>query len=304
MENNMENIYLAENLQFSRIISGFWRLNEWEMSSQELLEFIEQCIELGVSTFDHADIYGGYTCESLFGNALSLKPELREKMQIISKCGITPISDARPHHKTMSYDTSRQHILESVENSLKNLQTDHLDVLLIHRPSPLLDADEVAETFIELEKSGKVRYFGVSNFTPMQYELLDSRLDNPLVTNQLEISAACLEHFDNGNIDFMQMLRVPPMAWSPLAGGDIFNANDEKSIRLRECLTKISKELNLDSFEKVMYAWLLKHPVNIMPIVGSGKIERIKIAVEATEIDLDRQHWFEILEASRGYSVP
>lgn len=300
----MEQIKLSDTLHISRIIQGFMRLPEWNMSKEERLYFIEQCIDMGVTSFDHADIYGNYTCEELFGEAIALKPQLRDKFQLITKCGIKKVSANRPEHRVKHYDTSKEHIIKSVDNSLRNLRTDYIDLLLIHRPDPFMNPEEVAEAFDILYTQGKVRNFGVSNFTPSQFNMLSSYLDMPLVTNQIEISVMQYENFENGTIDLCLEKRIPPIAWSPLAGGRVFTSEDEQAVRLRNTLEKIANELNIDGIDKIMYAWLLNNPAKIIPIVGSGKIDRVKRAVQSVVIKLDRQQWFEILEASRGRRVP
>ncbi|MBA2875929.1 aldo/keto reductase [Thermaerobacillus caldiproteolyticus] len=300
----MERIRLAEDLTFSRVIHGLWRLAEWNYSKEEILQLIEFCIEQGITTFDHADIYGGYTCEALFGEALALKPELRDQIEIVTKCGIKLVAKNRPEHRLKHYDTSRQHIIESVHQSLKNFQTEYIDVLLIHRPDPFMNPEEVAEAFTQLKREGKVRYFGVSNFKRSQFNMLQSYLDFPLVTNQIEVSAYNLENIEDGTLDLCQEKRIPPMAWSPLAGGKIFTADDEKAIRLRNTLEKVKEELNATNIDEVLYAWLLVHPARIMPIVGSGKKERILSAIRALELSMDRQQWFDILHSSMGHEVP
>lgn len=300
----MKKIKLSENVSISLLVHGLWRLPDWNLSKQELSNLIEQCIELGITTFDHADIYGNHTCEALFGKAFALNTSPREKIQLISKCGIKLANDKFPERQLKHYDYSKEYIIKSVEDSLKYLQTDYLDVLLLHRPSPFFDPNEVAEAFSSLKKSGKVLQFGVSNFTPQQFNMLDSYLEDKLVTNQIEISPLCLEHFNNENIDFSLEKRFHPMAWSPLAGGKLFNPKTEQEFRLHKCLKEIATELNIDSIDKIMYAWLLKHPVNIIPIVGSGKIERIQGAVESLKIQLSLEQWFKIYVASTGKNVP
>jgi len=300
----MERIQMANNLEFSRIIQGFWRLAEWNMPKQELLSFIENCMEMGITTFDHADIYGGYTCESLFGEALQLQPSLRDNMQIVTKCGIAPLSPKFPKRYVAHYNTSTKHIVKSVEQSLQNLHTDYIDLLLIHRPDPFMDPSEAAEAFTRLKQEGKVRHFGVSNFLPSQFNMLSSYLDFPLITNQIEVSAMQLEHFEKGTINLCQEKRISPMIWSPLAGGEIFTSQNERAVRLRETLQKIANELNVDGIDIVMYAWLLAHPAKMMPIVGSGKLDRVKSAIAATKLTLDRQQWFTIFESSNGHPVP
>lgn len=299
----MERVKLTDDLNFSRMIHGLWRLNDWKLGDEEIRSLIEQCLELGITTFDHADIYGGYQNEALFGKALALKPSLRDKMEIVTKCGIKLVSKARPEHEIQHYDTSRKHIIWSAENSLKNLQTDYIDVLLIHRPDPYMDPSEVADAFIQLKEEGKVKHFGVSNFTPSQFASLESYLPFPLVTNQVEISVSYLQTFLDGTIDQCLQKRVAPMAWSPLAGGSIFSNEDEKSMRLKKALQEVGEELNVSELDKLMFAWLLVHPANIMPIIGSGKIERIKSAVDALQINMTRQQWFKIWIASTGENV-
>jgi len=296
-------IQVTKDLKLSRIIHGHWRLADWKLSDQQLLKLTEQSIELGVTSFDHADIYGNYSCESLFGDALSLKPSLRDEIQIISKCGIKLESNKFPERKLKTYDYSYEHIVTSVENSLKNLKTNYLDVLLLHRPSPFFNPEEVAKAFSYLKRRGQVLNFGVSNFNSLQFDMLNSYTDEKLVTNQVEISPYCLEHFENGNLDFFLKERINPMAWSPLAGGRLLNPKSEKGQKIYKVLLEIADELELDEIDQVIYAWLLKHPVGIMPIVGTSKIERIKNAVDAISIEMSHEQWFRIYEAT-GAEMP
>ncbi len=295
---------LTPTLHFSRIIHGMWRLRDWKMTKKELLDFIRQAVDLGVTTFDHADIYGDFTCEKLFGDALAMDKGLRQQIQIVTKCGIKPVTKKYPGRKIKVYDYSREYMLKSVENSLTNFRTDHLDVLLIHRPSPFFDPEEVAEAFSRLKQSGKVLYFGVSNFTPGQFDMLNAYLDEKPVTNQVEISPLCLEHFDNGNMDYFLKEKIKPMAWSPLAGGWLFKPETEREHRVFKVLTEIADELNTGSLDKVVYAWLLKHPAGIMPIAGTSRIERLKNAVEALDMEMSIEQWFRIYIASKGEELP
>jgi predicted oxidoreductase len=299
----MQRIQLTEDLSFSRIIHGLWRLSDWNMSNEEVLKLIEDCLEAGITTFDHADIYGNYTCEKKFGDALALKPELRKQMEIVTKCGIKLVSDNRPEHRIKSYDTSKEHILASVNKSLENFQTDYIDVLLIHRPDPYMDPAQVAEAFTQLKNEGKVRYFGVSNFKRSQFKMLQSYLDFPLITNQIELSAYNLENFKDGTLDLCQEERIAPMAWSPLAGGSIFSADDERAKILRDLLERIALEIGAKGIDEVLYAWLISHPANIMPIVGSGKMSRIESAICSLDLTLTRDQWFDILQAAMGREV-
>lgn len=287
-------------LNLSRIVAGMWRMTEWDMTPQQRLAFIEQCIALGVTSFDHADIYGGYGVEGLFGEALALKPSLREQIQIVSKCGIKLISGRRPTHTIQHYDTSSAHIVASVENSLKELRTDYLDLLLIHRPDPLMDFDEVANTFQRLRSEGKVKEFGVSNFSRHQFETLNKRV--PLVTNQVEFSPLHLEPMFDETFDGLQDLGVQPMIWSPLGGGRLFTAGDEQGERLRLKIKEVADELNRP-FASVVFAWIMQLPCRPVPLTGSGRIESIQVAVEATQFALSSPQWFEILRAARGHEV-
>lgn len=300
----MKRIRLAEDLEFSQIIHGLWRLSEWKMSTEDLVSFIEECIELGITTFDHADIYGGYTCEEIFGKALALKPELREKIQLVTKCGIKLKSNKFPNLKMNHYDTSKEHILLSVNNSLKNLQTDYIDLLLIHRPNPFMNPVEVAEAFNQLHSEGKVRHFGVSNFLPSQFKLLQAYLEMPLVTNQIEVSPMQLEHFEKGTIDLLLEKKVAPMIWSPLAGGRIFTSDTEKAERVRLKLEEIAGEIGAKSIDEVLYAWLLAHPAKMMPIVGSGKIERVRVAAKSTKLSMTAEQWLRIYVGGMGHALP
>lgn len=286
--------------EFSRFVMGYWRLMDWNMSPQQLVSFIESHLDLGVTTVDHADIYGGYLCEAAFGEALKLAPHLRARMEIVSKCGIA--TTAKPEHALGHYITERDHIIRSAEQSLVNLATDHLDLLLIHRPDPLMDADEVAEAFLHLHQSGKVRHFGVSNFTPAQFSLLQSRLPFTLATNQVEISPVHQPLLLDGTLDQLQQLRIRPMAWSCLGGGRLFN--DAAFQPLRDELARIAQELNAETIEQVVYAWVMRLPSAPLPIIGSGKIERVRSALGALNFQMTRQQWFRIRKAALGYDVP
>jgi len=298
----MRHQYHPLGFEGSRLAQGFWRMEEWNMTSQESLGFIEACLNLGVTTFDHADIYGDYQCEVLFGDALKLKPALRDKMQVITKCGILLPSNSRPDINVHRYDYRAEHILASVDRSLANLQCEYIDTLLLHRPSPLMDADEVAQAFDLLFTLGKVKHFGVSNFTTNQFDLLQSRLDAPLIINQVELSPLALQHFEDGTLDHLQQHAVTPMAWSPFAGGDLFSGTDEKAKRVQMVLKAVADEMNC-AVDQVVVAWLLLHPAEICPVMGSGKIARLAAAVDAMTIILSDDDWFRIWVASQGHSV-
>ncbi len=287
--------------RLSPIVVGAWRLSQWGWSPQERLRWVEQCIELGATSFDHADIYGGYTGEALFGEALALQPGLRQRMQLVSKVGIKLVSPQRPGHRSHHYDTSAQHITWTVDNALQQLRTDHLDLLLIHRPDPLLDADEVARAFEQLIAAGKLRHVGVSNFTPAQFELLNARI--PLSTNQVELHPLNRQVLDDGTLDQCQRLRVRPMIWSPLAGGALFTSEEPAAQRVRQVLVAIAQRHGC-SAATVAHAWLLRLPSRPLPIVGSRRPEALQEAVAALGLRLDAGEWTEIWVAATGQRVP
>ncbi len=289
-------------LTLSRFIAGYWRLLDWQMTPQQRLAFIEAHLELGISSCDHADIYGDYGCETAFGEALALKPALRQKLQLISKTGIC--LPGRKGFDLPHYNTSYGHIQQQVESSLRNLGTDHLDLLLIHRPDPLMNADEVASVFERLHQEGKVRHFGVSNFTPHQFDLLQSRLSLPLITNQIEISPLHLAPLHNGSLDHLQQHKIRPMAWSCLGGGRLFHPTDPQARRIRQELHDIAEEVDARGIDQVLYAWLLALPSAPLPILGSGKIDRLAQAVDSLHLSLTREQWFRIWTAATGHNVP
>lgn len=295
---------VAQQLQFSELVQGYWRLAEWGMTAQQRLAFIEQHLELGITTVDHADIYGGYQCEALFGEALALQPSLRQQLQLVTKCDINLCNAKYSQRHINHYDTSKQHIVESVNNSLANLRVENIDLLLIHRPDLLMDADEVAFAFAELKQQGKVNHFGVSNFSPAQFELLQSRLDQPLVTNQVEINPLNFEVAHDGTLDQLQMKRIHPMAWSCLAGGDIFSGSSEQHVRVRETLSEIAAEIGADSLDQVIYAWIRCLPSKPLAIIGSGNIERVRSAVAALDFSLSREQFYRVWVAAKGHGVP
>lgn len=274
---------------------------EWGMSPQARLAWMEACLDQGVSTFDHADIYGAYTAEGLFGEALALKPGLRQRMQLVSKCGIKLVTPNRPQHRIKSYDTSPEHVMASVDASLRALKTDHLDVLLIHRPDALMDAAELAQCFAHLQAAGKVREFGASNFTPSQFALLNKHI--PLVTHQIECSPLHLEPFADGTLDQAQSLGLPPMIWSPLAGGRLFHGADEAAVRVRAVLERVANAWGT-RVTTVACAWLMRHPSRPIPVLGSQRTQAYAEAMSATGLTMDRETWYEIWSAGAGRYVP
>ena len=296
----MQSPALAGEFRLSPIVAGAWRMADWTWSGAERLRWIEGCLDLGVSSFDHADIYGGYRVEELFGEALSLAPHVRQRLQLVSKCGIRLRHAARPAHRIKHYDSSAMHIVASAEESLRLLGTDYLDMLLLHRPDPLMDADDVARAFDDLRSSGKVRYFGVSNFTPAQFDLLQSR--TPLVTNQIELHPLHRAPLTDGTLDHCQRRRIRPMIWSPLAGGKLFTSEEVAARRVRGMLQQIAESRGV-SAATIAFAWLLRHPSRPIPVAGSGRIEAMQEAVEALTVRLDAQEWTEIYTAGTGVDV-
>jgi predicted oxidoreductase len=286
---------------FSRIVYGAWRMNDEPTTPKSALEKIHACIDQGITTFDHADIYGNYSCETLFGNAMALDKRLKKITQHISKCGIMLKSNVFPKRRVKHYDTSAAHIKSSVETSLLRLNIDVLDLVLIHRPDPLMDHHETGGALDDLIKTGKIRAAGVSNFKPWDFSLLQGAMKNPLVTNQIEISLLKQDSFSNGDIALLQQLGRVPMAWSPLAGGAVFG-DSEAAQRLQPALTRIAAQFGVHA-DAVAIAWLLAHPANISPIYGTNKLARIKRMSDAYKVHLDRETWFELLELAAGKEV-
>lgn len=290
----------AAPFHLSPIVAGAWRMADWGFDPQQRLRWIEQCLALGITSFDHADIYGGYTVEALFGEALAATPGLRDRMQLVSKCGIKLVSAQRPGHAIKSYDTSRAHVVASVEQSLRALRTDRLDLLLIHRPDLLTDPDELAETFARLRADGKVLHFGVSNHTPAQLAMLHRRL--PLVTHQIELSPLQMGALGDGTLDQCTDLGLRPMIWSPLGGGRLFTSDDAQARRVREVLQALATQHGV-SVATVAYAWILRHPSRPLPIAGSSRVEAMQEAVAALSLRLSAEDWYRVWQASMGREV-
>lgn len=276
---------------------GVWGEN---LKPKPLQELIESAIALGATTFDHADIYGHYTTEAQFGEIIKANPSLRNQMQLITKCGINLVCKERPDYKVKSYDSSQAHIISSVERSLQNLETEFIDLLLIHRPDFLMDPLEIAEAATKLIKSGKIKAIGVSNFTPSQFDLLNSYI--PLETNQVEISLTTLDTFKDGTLDQALKHKFRPQAWSPLSGGALFQNETPQSERINELAKTLIAKYGI-SLDQLIYAWLRKHPSNIQIVTGTSKISRIEAAVESCKVEISSQDWYALWEASEGQEV-
>ena len=295
----MERISLNKEVSLSRIVYGMWRLGDDKNTSPNHVRAkIDASLDQGITSFDQADIYGGYEAEEILGNALS-GSTLRNKMEIVTKCDIiAPVgryADARVKY----YDTSRAHILASVDHSLRLMGIDHIDLLLIHRPDPLMDHHETGAALDEVIASGKVRSVGVSNFRHYDWELLQSAMKNQLVTNQIELSVLAHDSFVNGDVAFHQRIGTPLMAWSPLAGGALFSGDHPD---IMSALSNVALQNNVDE-TAVAIAWLLAHPSRILPVLGTNSLERIKGMSDALDVKMDRQTWYEIYTAALGREV-
>lgn len=292
------------SIMLSRIVAGTMTWGEWgkDLSSGEMAKLIEHCLSIGITSFDHADIYGHYSTEATFGTALSeLGTSVRAQMQLVSKCGIRLKSHRRPENAIKSYDTTKAYIIASAERSLKNLQTDHLDLFLIHRPDPLMDPNEVAAAFDQLHTDGKVKKFGVSNFTPHQFQLLADC--TKLVTNQVECNPLHADPLFDGTFDMLQTVGIRPMVWSPLGGSKYFNGEGTAVLRLRDTVKTLAKKYGDVGEDVVLLAWLLKHPAGPLPVVGTTNPLRLNNTRLAVELEMSRQDWFAILEAGQGHEV-
>jgi len=299
----MEKIRLGEDgPEVSPVIYSFWRALEDPdgISYRTVQAKLQACLDLGITTFDHADVYGNYQVEELFGKAVKESGVKREDIIISTKCGINTLDPSRPEYRTRHYDSSQEHIFKSIERSLKNLGTDYIDILLLHHPDPLMDADETASALTTLVRKGMIRHVGVANFTVHQHRLLQSRLNLPIITNHLELNLLNTKPVVDGTIDFIKQHYSRPLAWSPLAGGRLLNKDDESTFNIRSTLKRIALNYGINE-EQLAIAWLLK--LGALPIVGSNDLVRIKNATSAVTINLDKQDWYEIYFSAVNSSV-
>ena len=293
----MERISLTNNVTLSRLIYGMWRLSDdTDTSASHVQAKIEACLAQGITTMDQADIYGGYEAEEVLGHALRAAPQLRDQIEIVTKCDILVGAGRYASTRVKHYDTSAAHIAASVDHSLQLMATDYIDLLLIHRPDPLMDHRETGAALDAAVASGKVGSVGVSNFKPHDWNLLQSAMQTPLVTNQIEISVLKTGAFTNGDLAFLQERDVPAMAWSPLAGGALFSGDNPKLLALLGTIG------DGDSAAAAV-AWLLAHPARILPVLGTNNLSRIQALDAACGIAMDRETWFEIYEAANGCEV-
>lgn len=298
----MEYVSLSENLKFSRIVAGCMRTLDAGMDGEKLRAFVHACMDLGIDTFDHAPVYGAGKCEKIFGDEVLRKdPTLRAQMKIVTKAGI--ILPGQKGNQHIYYDSTKENLLAEMDASLERLGTDHVDLLLIHRPDVLGNPQETAEALDEIVKAGKALHVGVSNYEPAQLDALQKYLSVKLAANQMEFSVKAVYNFFNGVVDQAQKNEIGLMAWSPLGGGSVFKGEDEQSVRLRAVVTEIAKAHQV-SMDVVMYAFVLRHPAKIMPITGTMNADRVKNAVDALSLKLSYDEWYAILAASRGFDVP
>ncbi|SFQ99670.1 aldo/keto reductase [Poseidonocella sedimentorum] len=294
----MDRVSITQDLSFSRLVYGMWRLgDDADTSPEHVRDKIAACLDQGITTMDQADIYGDYGAEELLGRALT--PELRDRIEIVTKCDIIAPIGRHAGTPVKHYDTSRAHILASVEHSLRLMHTDRIDLLLIHRPDPLMDHEETGAALDEVVKSGKVRAVGVSNFRPWDWSLLQSAMATPLATNQIELSLTATAPFSNGDLAFHQQAALPVMAWSPLGGGTLMG--DAGALGAR--LDAIAADRGVDR-AAVAVAFLLRHPAKILPVMGTNSLDRIKRISDALDVNLARTEWFQLYEAALGAEVP
>ena len=295
----MQKIYLSDSgPKVSPAIYGFYRWSTEATNSPEKMEqIVNLCLELGINTFDHADIYGAYQSEEIFGQVISRKSFKREDLVLFTKCGVNIPDISQPGIRVKHYDTSRAHILKSVENSLRKLRTDYIDIFLLDHLDPLSNLEETAVTLTQLKDSGKVKNIGVSNFSVFQHQLLASYLRIPIVTNYIELNLLNTAALDNGQIDYIKQRYMHPLASSPLAAGRIENGTDEVAVRVRRKLVEVGKKYNAD-IESIAVAWLVK--LGALPLIGTTSEQRIRNIANAFTINLDRQDWYELYAASRG----
>lgn len=291
---------------FSQLVYGTWRVLDDAASAtpQDLLKRLHRCVELGVTTIDTAEIYGLYRVEEFVGQALKLDASLRAKLEIVTKFGIYVPCDFHPDRKTAFYNAEAARIVKSAEKSLRLMGVDYIDLLLVHRPDWLTSADETAAGLNKLLKDGKIRAAGVSNYNVHQFDLLNSRMDQPLATNQIEFHLLHMDPIFDGSLDQCQRQRIKPMAWSPLAGGRLMDPKYEAGQRLRKAAESLSAKYGGATLDQLAYAWIMAHPSGPLPVIGTNKIERIEAAVQASAIKLEREDWYALWTAAKGHGIP
>ncbi|MFC0560870.1 aldo/keto reductase [Halalkalibacter alkalisediminis] len=297
-------VNLQDNFSISKLVIGCMRMNEWNFSIEQRVEFVEWCIEQGITTFDHADIYGGnHHNEALFGEVLKMKTQLRDEMEIITKCSMCVRNDENPNIKTRYFNTDREYIINQVNKSIEKLNCDYIDLLLIHMHDLLVNPKELNDTLNQLRDEGKVRYFGLSNHNPLEFDTLQKYVDVKFVTHQIMLHPLGIENYKNGTMTHCLKEGIHPMFWSPLAGGRIFNPTNALEENMKNVLEGIRQELHLEEIDEVIYKWLLMHSSDPTIVLGTGNRERIKRAIHSLEgMQMTREQWYKIL-IEAGYKL-
>ena len=290
--------------EFSRMVYGTWRLLDPKPTAQEINRRLHSCLELGITTIDTAEIYGLYEVEQALGGALALSPGLRDKLEIVTKAGIYVPCSYHPERRTAHYNATGARLVKSLEKSLRFLGTDHLDLFLVHRPDWLTRADDTASGLNQLVRSGKIRSAGVSNYTTSQFDLLNTRMEQPLATNQLEFNLLHHDPIHDGTFHQCEKLGILPMAWSPLAGGRLFDPTFAAAQRLMTGAQGMAVRYGGATLEQLAYAWVLTHPSQPLAIIGTNKLERLQSAALADSIALEQEDWYALWEAAQGRRVP
>ena len=301
----MPRIQIAPNSpRFSRMVYGTWRMLDDAPSAQDINRRLNLCLDLGITTIDGAEIYGGYAQEAALGAGLALSPGLRDRLELVTKSGIYIPHPSAPGRRVAHYDVTAKRLTECADAALKRLGTDRIDLFLVHRPDWLTSIDDTAEGLNALLASGKIAAAGVSNYSPSQYAALNSRMAQPLVTNQVEFNLLHMDPIYDGTFDQAQTERARPMAWSPLAGGSLFDASSAAGQRLAAEARLIAPKYGDATLEQLAYAWIMAHPSQPLPVIGTNRLERITSAAKAAEIVLEREDWFGLWVAAKGHGIP
>lgn len=301
----MPRIQIAPNgPDFSRMVYGTWRMLDDAPSAQDINRRLHFCLELGITTIDGAEIYGGYAQEAALGAAMALSPGLRDKLELVTKSGIYIPHPTAPGRRVAHYDVTARRLQDCVDAALKRLGTDRIDLFLVHRPDWLTSIDDTASGLNALVKSGKIGSAGVSNYSASQFAALNSRMDRPLATNQVEFSLLHMDPIYDGTFDQLQTERVKPMAWSPLARGGLFDPAAPAAQRLASEAALLAPKYGNASLETLAYAWIMAHPSQPLPVIGSNRLDRIKAASEAAGIALEREDWYALWVAAKGHGIP
>lgn len=290
--------------EFSRMVYGTWRLLATKPDAQEINRRLHACVELGITTLDTAEIYGLYHVEEALGAALALSPGLRDKLEIVTKAGIYVPNDYHPERRTAHYNASGARLIKSLDKSLRLLGTDHIDLFLVHRPDWLTRADDTAAGLNELIRSGKIKAAGVSNYSASQFDLLNGLMEHPLATNQIEFNLLHMEPILDGTFHQCEKLGILPMAWSPLAGGRLFSAEEPAAARLAAAAKEMAERTHGATLEQLAYAWILAHPSQPLPVIGTNKLDRIQSAAKSVDIVFQREDWYALWQAAQGRKVP